>query len=201
MSILNHRQKTDSGTWILDSGCNDHMTSHRQKFCSFISYESVVEVAGGGVLRSTGYGDINLQLSKKNGGYQITLMKVLYVPELNENLLSMSLAAERGMKVIFGSNNAKIISKQGEIIAESTKIGRLHYIFENERRVFTNKAISKENQLWHQRLALLNFPDLKKMLSNHSPKQNIMKAAKYVSKGNSRKFHFQTRVQLEQRVL
>ncbi|KAG5898168.1 hypothetical protein JTB14_013212 [Gonioctena quinquepunctata] len=123
MSILNHRQKTDSGTWILDSGCTDHMTSHREKFCSFIPNESVVEVAGGGVLRSTGYGDINLQLSKKNGGYQITLMKVLYVPDLNENLLSMSLAAERGMKVIFGSNNAKIISKQGEIIAESTKIG------------------------------------------------------------------------------
>ncbi|KAG5881329.1 hypothetical protein JTB14_020282 [Gonioctena quinquepunctata] len=167
MSILNHRQKTDSGTWILDSGCTDHMTSHREKFCSFIPYESVVEVAGGGVLRSTGYGDVNLQLSKKNGGYQITLMKVLYVPDLNENLLSMSLAAERAMKVIFGSNNAKIISKQGEIIAESTKIGRLHYIFENERRVFTNKAISKENQLWHQRLAHLNFPDLKKMLGRN----------------------------------
>ncbi|KAG5894650.1 hypothetical protein JTB14_017363 [Gonioctena quinquepunctata] len=66
MSILNHRQKTDSGTWILDSGCTDHMTSHCGKFCSFIPYESVVEVAGGGVLRSTGYGDINLQLSKKN---------------------------------------------------------------------------------------------------------------------------------------
>ncbi|KAG5900626.1 hypothetical protein JTB14_005904 [Gonioctena quinquepunctata] len=31
MSILNHRQKTDS-----DSGCTDHMTSHREKFCSFI---------------------------------------------------------------------------------------------------------------------------------------------------------------------
>ncbi|KAG5871896.1 hypothetical protein JTB14_004016 [Gonioctena quinquepunctata] len=88
-------QKTDSGTWILDSGCTDHMTSHREKFCSFIPYESVVEVAGGGVLRSTGYGDVNLKLSKKNGGYQITLMKVLYVPELNENLQSLSLTAER----------------------------------------------------------------------------------------------------------
>ncbi|KAG5882821.1 hypothetical protein JTB14_033192 [Gonioctena quinquepunctata] len=93
MSILNHRQKTVSGTWILDSGCTDHMTSHCDKFCSFIPYESVVEVAGRGVLRSTG--DVKLQLSKKNG-YQITLMKVSYVPELNENLLSMSLAAEEG---------------------------------------------------------------------------------------------------------
>ncbi|KAG5875682.1 hypothetical protein JTB14_019458 [Gonioctena quinquepunctata] len=115
MSILNHRQKTDSGTWILDSGCTDNMTLHRVKFCSFIPYESVV-VAGGGVLRSTGYGDVNLQLSKKNVGFQITLMKVLYVPELNENLLSMSLAAERGMKVIFGSNNAKLYPNKEKLL-------------------------------------------------------------------------------------
>ncbi|KAG5888790.1 hypothetical protein JTB14_007066 [Gonioctena quinquepunctata] len=92
--------KTNSNTWVLDSGSTDHMTSNFEKFSNFTKKDTIVEVAGGKTILSTGFGDVDLKLDEENGGSEITLKSVLYVPELKANLLSTSLAAEKGLKII-----------------------------------------------------------------------------------------------------
>ncbi|KAK9739114.1 Integrin beta epidermal growth factor like domain 1 [Popillia japonica] len=80
--------------WILDSGSTDHMCCHLSKFKDFKEKETIIEVAGGERLLSTGYGNIDFTIST----YEITLLNVLYVPNLKCNLTSVNKMTERGLE-------------------------------------------------------------------------------------------------------
>ncbi|KAL1433344.1 hypothetical protein MTO96_012639 [Rhipicephalus appendiculatus] len=82
--------------WRLDSGATDHMMSHRTKFKDFKPCESAVETANRESMSVTGRGKVQIQLSEECGGAYVTLEDVLYVPDLNGNLLSVGRIAERG---------------------------------------------------------------------------------------------------------
>ncbi|KAK9692700.1 hypothetical protein QE152_g34988 [Popillia japonica] len=65
--------KTDKNSWILDSGSTDHMCCHLSKFKDFKEKETIIEVAGGERLLSTGYGNIDFTIST----YEITKRRQL----------------------------------------------------------------------------------------------------------------------------
>ncbi|KAG5879616.1 hypothetical protein JTB14_018803 [Gonioctena quinquepunctata] len=147
-----------------------------RKILKFYSKDTIVEVAGGKTILSTGFEDVDLKLDEENGGSEITLKSVLYVSELKANLLSTSLAAEKGLKIIFEENYLKLIAPDGKLVAESIKYKGLYYIKEKHYEewgkddIFShpvaNKTISKQNQLWHRRFAHMNVSSVNKMLNN-----------------------------------
>ncbi|KAG5891107.1 hypothetical protein JTB14_028495 [Gonioctena quinquepunctata] len=92
---------------------------------NFTKKDTIVEVAGGKTILSTGFGDVDLKLDEENGGSEITLKSVLYFPELKENLL----AAEKELKIIFEGNCSKLIAPNGKLVAKSIKYKR-YYIKE-----------------------------------------------------------------------
>ncbi|KAG8238529.1 hypothetical protein J437_LFUL018201 [Ladona fulva] len=60
--------------WFVDSGASEHMTPHREILTNFDGlYKGCVE----------------LELKDKNGGWLVKLERVLYVPELQDNLISL----------------------------------------------------------------------------------------------------------------
>ncbi|KZV23338.1 hypothetical protein F511_02239 [Dorcoceras hygrometricum] len=71
--------------WIIDSGASDHMTGASHFFCSYAPCASdmTVKIADGSFSRVHGIG--NIIVSK-----DITLRKVLFVPSLKCNLISVS---------------------------------------------------------------------------------------------------------------
>ncbi|KAK9701608.1 Receptor family ligand binding region [Popillia japonica] len=93
----------DKNRWILDSGSTDHMCCHLSKFKDFKEKETIIEVAGGERLLSTGFENIDFTLST----YEITLLNVLYVPNLKSNLISVNKMMERGLKIIFSKDSAE----------------------------------------------------------------------------------------------
>ncbi|KAK9727921.1 hypothetical protein QE152_g18944 [Popillia japonica] len=120
--------KTDKNSWILDSGSTDHMCCHLSKFKDFKEKETIIEVAGGERLLSTGFGNIDFTIST----YEITLLNVLYVPNLKCNLISVNKMTERGLEVIFSKDSAEVRLNK-ETILKTKKIGKLHYIYEGKR--------------------------------------------------------------------
>ena len=76
---------------------------------------------------------------------------MLYVPELRENLLSVSRLTDLGVKVEFNESDA-IFTKDGQYLTKAFRNGNL---YELKVRIVEREAgisVLDENQLWHKRL-------------------------------------------------
>jgi hypothetical protein len=94
---------SNSSSWIVDSGCTSNMTNDRAAFNTFETGEGRVIVAGGKVLKATGRGTVAGQVKGSDGKHMpITLSDVLYVPDLDANLLSVKSITRKGAQVVFG---------------------------------------------------------------------------------------------------
>lgn len=77
----------DGATWIIESGCLNHMTSNKDLFqCCEDVTQQTVKLGNGKVLKVSGLGTVSLQSST---GKASKLSQVQYVPELTHNLLSV----------------------------------------------------------------------------------------------------------------
>lgn len=94
MAYETHRCKHKSfvtyelNAWILDSGTTDHMTVQKRTFITFTKKSSSIEKAGGSKLKAEKYDDVQIELSSECGGKHVTLANTLYLPGVNENLIS-----------------------------------------------------------------------------------------------------------------
>ncbi|KAL1467807.1 hypothetical protein MTO96_025945 [Rhipicephalus appendiculatus] len=141
--------------WHLDSGATDHMTSHWTKFKDFKPCESAVETANRASMSVSGRGKVQIQLSEECGGAYVTLEDVLYVPDLNGNLLSVGRIEERGFYVTFAEGKAEVTMDTGELILTATQEGRLYSVKEATKS--TMMAQTKNTALWHRRLGRLHY--------------------------------------------
>ena len=74
-----------------------HICNDKNKFYEFSDYNSSVTIANGQELNSLGHGSIRLTTTtSENTNSTITLKNVLYVPEIESNLISIRKAIENG---------------------------------------------------------------------------------------------------------
>lgn len=113
-TVLSAMQKGgDDRKWLQDSGCSDNMSPHRELFLEFNpKIKGRVEIADGVCLKIEGAGMVNMKLAEKCGGWSLKLKRVLYVPELEDNLMSMRQLDKKGFEV-------KI--KRGKLTAQDDK--------------------------------------------------------------------------------
>lgn len=113
----------------------------------------------GELLTANEMGDIHGHVST---GQRIILKNVLYVPNLRENLISVSKMSKAGLEVVFKKNTATILNKGKELA-----------IAEPRGNVFELKFIkcincsylcsNDEGRLWHCRLGHINQKVLESM--------------------------------------
>ncbi|UYV76832.1 hypothetical protein LAZ67_14002132 [Cordylochernes scorpioides] len=84
--------------WFLDSGATEHVTSNRLKLTNTKSISSSVEMANNEKIKVSEMGDVTIKLGHEYGGETLFLENVLYVPELDGNILSVGRIEERGNK-------------------------------------------------------------------------------------------------------
>jgi transposase InsO family protein len=125
-----------------------------------INYEdtNTVIVANGNKLEAKGSGDVVFQTETSNGLLStVTLKSVLYVPGLENNLMSVLKATQNNCAVTFEGNKCKII-KDRRIVIEGQANDNLYEIFAEKDRneKLANVAIECRNknciELWHKRL-------------------------------------------------
>lgn len=84
--VTHHAAEREVNTWLVDSGCSNHMTYEEKIFRDLDkSYASKVRVGNGAWVDVKGKGTININTSKGTK----TISEVLCVPNLSQNLLSV----------------------------------------------------------------------------------------------------------------
>ncbi|RVX15286.1 Retrovirus-related Pol polyprotein from transposon TNT 1-94 [Vitis vinifera] len=88
-------------TWLIDSGCTSHMTKYLSIFTSIDrSVQPKVKLGNGEVVQAKGKWTI--AISTKRGTKIVT--NVLYIPDLDQNLLSVAQMLRNGYAVSFKEN-------------------------------------------------------------------------------------------------
>jgi len=102
-----------SENWLIDSGCTNHMTHNKNLFRELSNANSTkVRVGNGNYIVVKGKGTI--AISTYSGTKLIS--DVLYVPEIDQNLLSVGQLIERGFKVLFENESCLIKDSDGKDI-------------------------------------------------------------------------------------
>ena len=146
--------------WLIDSGCSNHMTHNKSLFkewCEITS--SKVRVGDGKHIAVKGKGTISIPTC--HGTKLIT--DVLYVPDINQNLLSVGELVEKGYKVLFKNYYCLIKDGNGSDLFRIRMKGKSFVLnpLEEEQIVF----LVNENtiDLWHKRLGHYHHQGLLQM--------------------------------------
>jgi hypothetical protein len=151
--------------WLLDSGCNNHMTGNKDLFSSLdSSVTSQIKLGDDYQKKVVGKGIIYV-LTKQDEKKDIH--DVYYVPGLRHNLMSVGQMNEHGYKVIFEGSKCTILDKppSKKIIAtiQMTKNRMFPLILRNvslSQSYAQNVSSSDETWLWHLRYGHLPFSSL-----------------------------------------
>ncbi|KAL4562842.1 hypothetical protein LXL04_026873 [Taraxacum kok-saghyz] len=156
-----------SGTrpWVVDCGATDHMTGDRNTFAEFqpMSESKTIKVATGEDANVAGIGTVVIS---KN----ITLRSVLYVPNLDYNLLApIKLMKDQNCITVLTPSVCVFQALNSGKMIGSAKVRDELYHCEAEksgnRQISSSFNVSSQNNviLWHHRLGHPNFFYLKKL--------------------------------------
>lgn len=141
-------------SWTVDSGASCHMTSNGSFFDNLDESTSVhVMMANGNRTKSGGHG--GGYVAGMNGAgkpVDIRLDNVLYVPDLDSGLLSVSKIADKGFGVLFTQKSVEIIDKSKRVVALGERSGGLYVLKDQECAAVSNLCHSVNCQhTWHRR--------------------------------------------------
>ncbi|KAG1670005.1 hypothetical protein FOA52_011160 [Chlamydomonas sp. UWO 241] len=153
--------------YTVDSGASRHMTGKEGLFSSLnkSAPPQTVLFANGESLSSASEGII--QLKSKMPGSVVELQRVLYVPGIAHNLISVSATTKLGAHVAFSAQSCQLISN-GDVHLEGFKSNGI-YIVEAETIMaptVETAQIAKSSSspsLWHARFGHLGYNNLSKV--------------------------------------
>ena len=156
-----------SADWTADTGASKHMTPHRHWFSSYEPHSVPVELADGNIVMSAGIGSVKFKPDLK-GAIILEFHKVLHVPKLRSNLLSvLYLTKHKNFTVsIIGSTLSFKLGNQLLFTASvnSNNVAYLNGItIPMTQYANLSSTCSLDLTLWHRRFSHLNERDLRKL--------------------------------------
>ena len=138
--------------WFIDSAATKHMTHNKSLLMNYTQYKTPTDIYLGDntAIKALGEGMVKLPMGTD---FHLELHKVLYVPKLAKNLLSVPAMVSMGAEVKF-NNEECIVSKEGkdDVIGKLVN-GTLYAVNTVE---LAQSATDQTAELWHQRLDHLN---------------------------------------------
>lgn len=184
---------SSSDKWLIDSGCTSHMTFDRDLFKELdTSVISKVKIANGEYIAVKGKGTVAIECFS---GTKL-IKDVLFVPDINQNLLSVGQLLEGGFKVIFEGNQCLIKDAADKEMFKVKMKGKSFSLdpLQEERAAYSTVASITET--WHKRLghfhhaAVLNLQ--KKELAQGLPQlESELQGCKVCQYGKQSRLPFQ----------
>jgi hypothetical protein len=151
-------------SWIIDSGCTNHLTGEKRMFSSYEKNEDPQ--------RAITFGDGNQGLVKGLGKIAISpdhsISNVFLVDSLYYNLLFVSKLCKMGYNCLFTDVGVTVFRTSDDSIAfKGVLEGQLYLVDFNENKAELDTClIAKTNMgwLWHRRLAHVGMKNLHKLL-------------------------------------
>ena len=165
---------TDS--WFVDSGATDHMSGDRNAFSDLQEIEPKPVLMGDNSKQeATSRGSVRMDLQVNGKTIRVKFTKVLFVPNLRTNLISVSRLVRDGFQVSFSSDGCAV-SKGDQAIAEGVYRDRLYHL---SGKVVTPPPTSRalvgaisthsaKVQLWHQRLGHLSESSMQNLIKSYA---------------------------------
>jgi hypothetical protein len=92
-----------------------------------------------------------------------TLKNVLYVPKINQNLVSVGQLIESGYSIFFNDGVCDIKDKNGVLLLSAKMMNRSFNVDWREVCLSANTCENNESVLWHKRLGHFSYATLKRM--------------------------------------
>lgn len=145
-------------TWLIDSGCTSHMTKCLSFFNSIDrSIQSKVKLGNGEIVHAEGKGTIFIPTKKGI----ITVTDVLYIPDLDQNILSVAQMLKNGHGVSFLEKYCFIMNEHGDEMAKIEMSGNSFYCMFDLVEDHNFKVKIDENYVWREKFGYINLKSLK----------------------------------------
>jgi transposase InsO family protein len=181
--------------WIVDSGASRTMSCNRDWFYSFSTLARPIRVTLGdnSCINATGVGRIPVRMRANGQWNNAVLQDVLFVPELNGNLLSVAHLTERGADIRFTGTKCQLYTQTGHltcsgqlqgklyvmdmrtVVPETARVARVE-VFPDEgddlppstetALVARSSSSKAEVETWHRRLGHLSTDTVVRMVKN-----------------------------------
>jgi hypothetical protein len=170
IALIGEEQLMDQD-WYADSGASEHMTHSKKWIYNYKELQNPIKIkiANGGVIEAVGHGDIQIKTFDGRKWSEGELKSVLYVPDLQCNLFSISSVTEKGYSFEIERNGCKII-KDNEVKILGKREGKLYkLILKFEENAFLGTYSGKVENLyiWHEKLAHQNIHQVRAILKSH----------------------------------
>ncbi|KAG8491616.1 hypothetical protein CXB51_014995 [Gossypium anomalum] len=143
--------------WLVDSGCSHYMASDESLFKNLDrSYGSKIRIGNGELIEAKGKGSVFVNTCSGNK----VISDMLFVPDIDQNLLSVGQLVEKGYSLVFKNDSCVIKDCHGQ---ELIIVGMVDKCFMLDVNKLENKAyvnLSDNAGLWHKRLGHVNFRSL-----------------------------------------
>ena len=112
-----------------------------------------------------GYGDLQLKTNAVGQNYKVLLNRVLHIPVIRHNILSIGCLDKAGSQVITGNGCIKLLDHQGRLFAKGQHINAIYYL--NVEAIMLHQICATEPkaswQKWHRCLGHIGIDGLKEM--------------------------------------
>ncbi|GBN16134.1 Retrovirus-related Pol polyprotein from transposon TNT 1-94 [Araneus ventricosus] len=169
---------------VLDitAGVTSHMCLNEHLFTEINPIDNTyVKLAIDKTVKIIAKGTVTFDVLIGNQTKGITLQNVLYIPDLKNNLISISKVTANNLTVKFQRNHASVINSKNEtgLIAKCEK--GLYYV----TAIVESMSIVKEIEQWHQKFGHLNAKDLEKLQCRtwYADGSIALRKARLVAKG------------------
>lgn len=180
------RIDSNNNGWCLESGATSHLCIwHKFSNINDLRGEKL-KLANNSSTDITGSGTVSFATVNVNGKKgKVNFTKLLHVPDLRENLISISKITDKNLKVTFRRDYSIIADRSGNTVLRARGVGNLHYL--NNTGNVDCQAVSRSSlivtdslETWHHRLGHLNASDI--IITERSGAIRELKLAKGASK-------------------
>jgi hypothetical protein len=158
----------EGNMWIIDSGASRHMTRDQARISNLNEKKTLYKVELGDKITYPveGFGQATIKMKTCN---YVHLRNVLYVPVLENNIVSISCLEDKGNKIAF--MDGKVLSWHKDSSIENARVIRsreenLYRLLEQNEEALVHDEVNP-NELCHRRYTHINYkalPFLKRMV-------------------------------------
>ena len=156
--------------WYIDSAATSHMTYNKNIIREYVPYEQPDTVTLGDKSKISSIGEGKVRLETPDSC--LALQRVVHVPTLAKNLLSVPAMCKNDATVTFDKEKCVVYKDGEEHIIGSAVNGKLYKVNQPKREVppsdsayVTTNSNRVSSELWHNRFGHLNNKYLKEMSS------------------------------------
>ncbi|KAK5819226.1 hypothetical protein PVK06_024198 [Gossypium arboreum] len=146
-----------SCVWLVDSGCTHHMTADERLFKELDrSFASKIRIGNRNLIEAKGKG--NVVINTKSGNKVI--FDVLFVPDIDQNLLSVGQLVEKGYSLAFKNGSCIVEDSYGQELVTVAMTDRCFMLDVNQLEKKAYTSLVDDAGLWHKRLGHVNYKSL-----------------------------------------